>query len=155
MAVKRVLRHPRPAATCALIGKCHKYGMPSSHAQVMAYAFTTALLMHLHRRRNRKNSKRKTEIFEIFELLFLAALSILVAIARVYLGYHGVDQVMAGLVLGSVFAGVWFWVIKMAHKTGTATSIENLFSSLLQLRNAFEEGYVVHQTSLNKTKKLR
>lgn len=34
MVIKRILKHPRPAATCAALGNCHKYGMPSSHMQV-------------------------------------------------------------------------------------------------------------------------
>ena len=47
--IKRVLKQPRPAATCALLGNCHKHGMPSSLSAVMAFAATTALLLYLHR----------------------------------------------------------------------------------------------------------
>ncbi|KAL4540925.1 hypothetical protein Ndes2437B_g05328 [Nannochloris sp. 'desiccata'] len=121
LAVKHFLRHPRPPETCAFIGKCHKYGMPSSHAQVMAYAFTTGVLMHVHRRKNRKNfNSSATEMFELFELVFLAGLSVLVGIARVYLGYHSVDQVLAGVALGSGFSAFWFCLIAMVHSTGLA-----------------------------------
>jgi membrane-associated phospholipid phosphatase len=120
--------------------------MPSSHAQVMAYAFTTALVMHSHRRRNRKNSNSnvaKTEFFEFIELVSLAVLLILVCIARVYLGYHGVDQVVAGAALGSVFSAIWFLgVIKAVHATGLAKLLQALFSPLLYLGNAWEEGWV-------------
>ncbi len=154
MVVKRLLRHPRPQATCALLGKCHKYGMPSSHAQVMSYAFTTALLMHLHRRRNRKNVKNsapsRSEVIELIELVLLAALGALVGIARVYLGYHSADQVLAGVGLGSIFSVVWFWLIQAAvHSIGLAKSIQNVFSVLLHLRNSWEEPYV-HGTSQSK-----
>jgi hypothetical protein len=38
MGIKRVLKHPRPAATCEALGICHKHGMPSSHMQVQAPA---------------------------------------------------------------------------------------------------------------------
>lgn len=54
--VKKVLKQPRPAATCTLLGNCHKHGMPSSHSAVMAFAATTALLLYLHRRRASSSS---------------------------------------------------------------------------------------------------
>lgn len=143
MAVKRLLQQPRPTETCAFIGKCHKYGMPSSHAQVMAYAFTTALLMHMHRRRNRNNSKLlATEILELFELIVLAGLSALVGIARVYLGYHSGNQVVAGMTLGSGFSALWFLFIATVHSTGIARGIQSFFPALLHLKNDWERGYV-------------
>lgn len=49
--VKKAVKQPRPAATCALLGNCHKHGMPSSHSAVMAFSAATALLLYLHRRR--------------------------------------------------------------------------------------------------------
>lgn len=152
MAVKRLLRQPRPAETCAFIGKCHKYGMPSSHSQVMAYAFTTALLMHMHRRGNRKNSSLlASEIFELFELIILAGLSALVGIARVYLGYHSVSQVLAGVALGSGFSALWFLFIAAVHSTGIARSS---FSAVLHLENDWERGYI-HGQPDSRSKKLK
>lgn len=129
--------------------------MPSSHAQVMAYAFTTGVLMHVHRRKNRKNfNSSATEMFELFELVFLAGLSVLVGIARVYLGYHSVDQVLAGVALGSGFSAFWFCLIAMVHSTGLARAIQSLISPLLHLRNDWEQGYV-HGRQGNASKKLK
>ncbi|PRW56337.1 aspartate mitochondrial [Chlorella sorokiniana] len=56
--IKKALKQPRPAATCALLGNCHKHGMPSSHSAVMAFAATTALLLYLHRRGSGSNRSR-------------------------------------------------------------------------------------------------
>jgi hypothetical protein len=82
----------------------------------------------------------------------LAALTIVVGVARVYLGYRSVDQVFAGVALGSVFAAVWFLgAIKTLHR---AVAFRNLFSPLLTLRDAWEEGYV-HSNVTDASKKSR
>jgi membrane-associated phospholipid phosphatase len=122
----------------------------------MAYALTTAFLMHMHRRRNRKNfNSLPTEIFDVFELVILAGLSVLVGIARVYLGYHSVDQVMAGMMLGSGFSALWFLLIAAVHSTGTARAIQRFFSPLLHLKSDWDHDYVDVGKLGNISKKLR
>ena len=81
--------------------------------------------------------------FEFLELVFLAAISLCVATARIYLGYHSSGQVAAGVLLGSCFAAVWYlgFIMKL-QSTGLATSIQELFSPLLHLRNTWEDGWV-------------
>ena len=109
VSLKTLLCQPRPAATCATLGICHKHGMPSSHAQVMAFVAVTCLL--LDRRRQQSGAKpqqRATRVIEAVELLLLAAAAAAVGYARVYLGYHSAAQVVAGAALGAAAAWAWF-----------------------------------------------
>ena len=135
--VKKAVKQPRPAATCALLGNCHKHGMPSSHSAVMAFAATTALLVYLHRRRSRSGAgsiahmaaggagtsgrrdagggsvAQLSRAVELVQVLLLALLAAAVAYGRVYLGYHSAAQVAAGLALGSCLAAAW-WALTLA-----------------------------------------
>lgn len=136
--IKDALRQPRPAA-CALLGNCHKHGMPSSHSAVMAFAATTALLLYLHRaeaaaaaagagkkRRSGAGGRsggaasladRLARFFELLEVQGLLALTAAVAYGRVYLQYHSPEQVLAGLALGAAAALAW-WRVTLAACTG-------------------------------------
>lgn len=121
MVVKRALRHPRPRATCELLGNCHKWGMPSSHSQVMGFAVSMALQYHFHRRSLRRGhgqNSRQSYPLEVFELSALCALACGVACGRVYLGYHSTLQVVAGLILGVMHALVWFALLHMLDQRG-------------------------------------
>ena len=127
MALKRALKQPRPAATCALLAKCTSHGMPSSHSTVMAFATTTCLLLWLHRRRQQRiglgvaaatRGKRPANgdsmvdglarLVQAIEVAGLLALTAAVGYGRVYLGYHSADQVAAGLALGAACAVAWW-----------------------------------------------
>lgn len=164
-AVKRLARHARPQQLCAALGTCHKYGMPSSHAQastvpwwpswpwlawlcagrgrhasrpcvvagmppghvswqarlqamrstpaptplpqVMAFALAWRLLVGVRRWQRGAAGGQHTALFAA-EAAGLAALTGVVGAARVYLGYHSADQVLAGVVLGAAAAAAWF-----------------------------------------------
>jgi len=133
VALKRVLQHSRPL-TCASLGNCHKFGMPSSHAQVMAFASSTALLVHLHRRRLRsKSQKHRGQLshpFEILEIVALFTISVLDACSRVYLGYHTTIQVSVGFVVGGLHSMAWVWVLSMLDHSGALHKLASLLVGL-------------------------
>ena len=53
-ALKRLAAQRRPAARCALLGNCGSFGMPSSHAQSMAFAWA----LHLCQARGRMQPRQ-------------------------------------------------------------------------------------------------
>lgn len=132
VSLKILLRQPRPAATCAALGNCHKYGMPSSHAQVMAFVAVTCFLLDRRRRElGPKPQLRATRAVQAAELLLLAVATAAVGYARVYLGYHSPAQVAAGAALGAAAAWAWFgltlavgprllfpWLLRLAQPLG-------------------------------------
>lgn len=106
-ALKHALKHPRPA-TCRMLNLCHSHGMPSSHTSMMfAYlAVTSCLALTVWRQRS-----AVSKALSAVEQLALAAAAAGVGMSRVYLGYHSIDQVLAGALLGSAFGLVWFGVL--------------------------------------------
>ena len=152
MVVKKLVRQPRPAATCAMLGKCHKYGMPSSHAQVMSFALSIALYMHLHRRKNRKtrNEAPLSKIMEVLELLLLAAVTANVGYARVYLGYHSWEQVFAGVLLGGSIGWAWFTFMAVAQNAGLANVVQKVCAPILTLNNKWRDSHVHIMEDMNK-----
>lgn len=99
------MRHPRPNSLCKELSICHKYGMPSSHASIMAYTLGiyTFLMKDI--------PEREISSLHRLEFVSLASLTVLVAVARVELGYHTPGQVIAGLLLGFLFNLLWQTVI--------------------------------------------
>ena len=96
--LKRYFAAPRPA-DCEL----GTYGFPSDHAQFLGFwaCYVCAFLARAVPRAGRKGWR---------EILGLgaAALAAAVAAARVYLGYHTLDQVAAGLGVGACTGGAWY-----------------------------------------------
>ena len=89
------------------------YGMPSSHAQFLAYFALTLALFLLLRHQPPSPSKQGTHHplpFYQRALLSLAVGSVGVAVAasRVYLSYHTPLQVGVGVVAGLLSAAAWF-----------------------------------------------
>ncbi|KAJ9662710.1 hypothetical protein H2201_005994 [Coniosporium apollinis] len=86
------------------------YGMPSSHAQFVAF-FSVTLVLFLLFRHLPHPTQTHTPITFI-ERALLALISILgagaVAWSRIYLNYHTPQQVLVGCAAGAGFAGVWF-----------------------------------------------
>ncbi|TPX74706.1 hypothetical protein CcCBS67573_g04020 [Chytriomyces confervae] len=97
LGLKRIVKEPRP--TTFLGGD---YGMPSSHAQFMAY-FATFSVLHLHLRTSYKNPIWK-HVLSLGTVLIAG----LVAFSRVYLHYHTATQVLAGIQIGTILGLVWY-----------------------------------------------
>lgn len=106
--LKRLVRIERPAATCEQLGLCGDLGMPSTHSQIMAFAWVTMLLQMRAGEHRRRPSKSQVDTLEF---VCLTALVAAVAWSRVYLGYHDLSQVCAGLSAGAATAVVWRFAV--------------------------------------------
>lgn len=100
------------------------YGMPSSHAQFVAF-FSVSLTLFLLLRHNphHPNTTSSTHVpTSLVERLALAALSLVcagaVAQSRIYLNYHTPRQVYAGCIAGAAFAILWFGITTAARHFG-------------------------------------
>ncbi|KAI9101206.1 dolichyldiphosphatase 1-like protein [Phlyctochytrium arcticum] len=96
-SAKKIIREARPTE---YLGK--GYGMPSSHAQFVSF-FAVYLTIYSIRRLTFRNLAWKPLIS-----LSVLSLALLVAYSRVHLTYHSPRQVIVGIIVGSVFAGIWF-----------------------------------------------
>lgn len=102
--LKATIRQQRPSATCALLGVCETYGMPSNHATMMSFAAVQWVLWHAR-------ARQKTMAGSLWlglDVVAFATLVVLVSYARVYLGYHSTSQVLAGVACGSSTALLTF-----------------------------------------------
>ncbi|CAG8694468.1 4757_t:CDS:2 [Cetraspora pellucida] len=95
--LKRWLKEKRPTDKLG-----DGYGMPSSHAQFIAY-FTTFSILYLYIRITFDQNLWKFPI--AFSLIIL---SITVSYSRIYLDYHTSKQVLVGNIFGVGFALIWF-----------------------------------------------
>ena len=97
------------------------YGMPSSHAQFVAYFSLSLTLFLLLRHRPTPSSTHTPLSFPL--RLFLSVLSIssagTVAVSRVYLNYHTPKQVLVGFGAGAIFAIAWFIFTTLLRTSGT------------------------------------
>ncbi|KAJ1924854.1 hypothetical protein IWQ60_004932 [Tieghemiomyces parasiticus] len=96
--LKRAISQARPTG---FLGK--GYGMPSSHAQFMAFFVVYAVLHLTHFRQN---------IWKHLLAVGLTLAGITVAYSRVYLGYHTSNQVLAGVAVGVILATLYFTFIR-------------------------------------------
>eukprot|EP00879_Flechtneria_rotunda_P014408 GHRR01015055.1.p1 GENE.GHRR01015055.1~~GHRR01015055.1.p1 ORF type:complete len:150 (+),score=43.14 GHRR01015055.1:344-793(+) len=91
---------------------CHSHGMPSSHTSMMfCYLAITSFLAIMAWRQRTSVSR----IVSAFEQLVLAATAAGVGYSRVYLGYHSLDQVLAGAAVGTVFGLLWAVLMHLMH----------------------------------------
>jgi dolichyldiphosphatase len=142
-SVKAMLRHSRPQATCHALGKCASFGMPSSHAQTVAFAFGAALVVQARRRGLRKTGvgEMGALLFEIFEIVALGLIAAVVCVARVYLGYHSASQVVAGVVLGLTHSWFWARMVDVLDKNGFFAVFQRLLPFLV-LKNSWNTPFV-------------
>ena len=104
--------------TAEMYGK--GYGMPSSHAQFVAY-FAVYLCLWLFYRRAHfdQDSWVKFRFLERLATTFAVCFgSSLVAVSRIYLNYHTPKQVLAGYITGSICAFGWFYTTHFLRKAG-------------------------------------
>ncbi len=107
------------------------YGMPSNHAQVMAF-FATYL--HLYVLLELPDHGTHWERFlKVFFVFFVSVLTGLVLYSRVYLLYHSPEQVLYGLLLGFLSGFCWFdltQVIFRPHFVDPRQWVRNLATDL-------------------------
>ncbi|TQB69562.1 hypothetical protein MPDQ_001691 [Monascus purpureus] len=122
-ALKRVIKEERPQQ---MYGK--DYGMPSSHAQFVAY-FAVYLCLFLFFRRTpaQPSSRAGAKSLERVAMSFVFCFgSALVAASRIYLNYHTPKQVLAGCAAGAVCAVSWFFATDFLRTAGWIDRALNL-----------------------------
>ncbi|GLI70326.1 hypothetical protein VaNZ11_015281 [Volvox africanus] len=129
--LKHGLRHPRPIATCTKLDICDSFGMPSSHTQCIAFAFMLHLLLHL---RGWGGKSLGTRLIGTCEVVGLAVAALLTAFSRVYLGYHSIDQVVIGGLLGGALGAVCFAILSWR---GWDLIPSTRFGTLLHLKTSW------------------
>ncbi|CZR60301.1 related to CAX4 protein [Phialocephala subalpina] len=114
--LKRILKEERPKR---MHGK--GYGMPSSHAQFVAFFSISLTFFLLFRHVPKKASPSHTPL-SLVARIGLSGLALLnaglVAWSRTYLSYHTPKQVWVGIVAGSVSAISWFLITTVVRQTG-------------------------------------
>lgn len=108
LVLKRLLKCPRPGSFPVVGIKNGDYAMPSSHAQLMGCLLALILLLA----RSRSVGKHYYPILFILKLTTFVS-TVLVCISRVYLGYHLLEQVLVGVVIGFAFGSLWATVHKL------------------------------------------
>lgn len=89
LALKKLVRQPRPATRCTELATCGKPGMPSSHAQSLLFAVVVHAVLAYGVRPE-----------AALESVVLVAAAAVICCARIYLGYHTRAQVVVGGLLG-------------------------------------------------------
>ncbi|KAF4978113.1 hypothetical protein FZEAL_5445 [Fusarium zealandicum] len=121
-ALKRLIKEERPRR---IHGK--GYGMPSSHAQFVAYWSVSLALFLLVRHRPPRvlRGRAASSVHRPWSMLERVAVSAVAGViaaatawSRVYLNYHTTRQVVAGCVAGVVSAVGWFVIVEVARQTG-------------------------------------
>jgi len=96
------------------------YGMPSSHAQFVAfYSISLALFLLFRHVPNPSTTYTPTSLPERMLLSAVAKLcAAAVAASRIYLNYHTPKQVLVGCAAGAGSAVAWFLLIAYLRRTG-------------------------------------
>ncbi len=117
--LKRIIREERPKSMHG-----NGYGMPSSHAQFVAFFAVHLTLFLLLRHKPRRFDDGKG-YHNPMTLATRAGLSVLtmagaaaVAWSRIYLSYHTPKQVLVGLIAGTVSAVGWFIMTTVVRRSG-------------------------------------
>lgn len=116
LALKRILKEERPIQ---MHGR--GYGMPSSHAQFVAFFSISISLFLLFRHTPKAPSASHTPL-SMIERMGLSVLGMLgaalVACSRIYLNYHTPKQVVIGCIAGAASALGWFLATAVARRSG-------------------------------------
>ncbi|KAJ9184264.1 hypothetical protein P3X46_004008 [Hevea brasiliensis] len=102
--IKKSVQQARPE-TCIFLETCDSHGWPSSHSQYMFFFAVYFTLLTF-------KGIGLTEVKNKWARCFLPwLLAVLTMHSRVYLGYHTVQQVFSGAILGILLGAVWFWIV--------------------------------------------
>ena len=97
------------------------YGMPSSHAQFVAF-FSTSLTLFLLFRHTPKPASAYHTPLTLTSRALLSLMAVLcataVAASRIYLNYHTVKQVLVGCSAGAFSAVAWFLFTMLLRRHG-------------------------------------
>ena len=116
-ALKRFIKEERPKQ---MYGK--GYGMPSSHAQFVAYFSISLMLFLIFRHAPPKYPSASHTPLNMFSRVGLSIMAIgcaaMVAWSRIYLNYHTPKQVLVGWAAGALSAVLWFAVTAIIREIG-------------------------------------
>ncbi|KAG8666125.1 hypothetical protein FPOAC2_11222 [Fusarium poae] len=121
-ALKRLIKEERPRR---IHGK--GYGMPSSHAQFVAFWSVSLALFLLVRHKPPRVLKGRAgsgvhRPWSVVERVAMSVAGMAIAAAtawsRVYLNYHTPKQVVIGCAAGAVSATGWFIIVAIVRQTG-------------------------------------
>lgn len=120
------------------------YGMPSSHAQFVAY-FSMSLTLFLLLRHTPPKAVRKNHT--PLSLVSRGSISLLaivgaaaVAWSRIYLNYHTEKQVLVGCLAGAVSGNVWFLTTTFLRRSGLLVwALELRIARMLRFRDLIVE----------------
>jgi dolichyldiphosphatase len=88
------------------------YGMPSHHSQFIWFFCFYMVLFLMFRVKSPLPRSTGDHFFRQLWMYFLLALASAVSYSRYYLGYHTLEQVVVGAVVGIVMACAWFYYIQ-------------------------------------------
>jgi len=132
--LKRLIKEERPKQ---MYGK--GYGMPSSHAQFLAFYSTSLILFLLLRHRpqpiSTKSATKEAFPYSLYpaanvQRFLLSGIAVVLAafvsLSRMYLNYHTGRQVLVGCSAGALSAIIWFFVTSWLRHTGLLHFVINL-----------------------------
>mmetsp|Transcript_26057 Transcript_26057/g.68579 ORF Transcript_26057/g.68579 Transcript_26057/m.68579 type:complete len:136 (-) Transcript_26057:33-440(-) len=102
--------------------------MPSNHSQFMGFFVVFAILVLTLRVRIHRVLKNVC-------ILFVVTLTLTVCYSRTELGFHTVDQVVAGLIFGALFGLIWFVFAHWFLFPKYPMIVRSFFGQLLLLRD--------------------
>lgn len=112
--LKHYLQQERPKS-CQRVDFCDTHGMPSSHAQLAFFNSAMSVLVLLRRWKHAKKyggegEKAGVDVSSSVLSLMTVPIAVIVGYSRVELGYHTIEQVVAGAAIGLMFGSMWFLV---------------------------------------------
>jgi dolichyldiphosphatase len=95
------------------------YGMPSSHSQFIWY-FAVYGSLYMYRYIYLDHT-----VWKVLTSIAMFSLAILVAVSRIYLGYHTLNQVLIGSMVGTGYGALWYGVTRWVHSVGAIQWLVN------------------------------
>jgi len=131
--LKRVIREKRPVPTFRKDNyKYMVYGMPSQHAQFIAFY---VVYLHLYVLMQVPHYGTRWEAFEKSAFIVLTTLLAgLVIYGRIYLIYHTPEQTAYGTVLGALCGYIWF-VVTQKWLRARFKDMQKALAQVLRLRS--------------------
>ena len=137
--LKRMFRQQRPSASCAILGICDEFGLPSSHSQILSFSLVLVLCFNF--RAAQVRTMHFNHAILTLEAIGMFVLSALTGYARVYLGYHSVFQVLLGFAVGGMLALVQYLVTaRYLHALGKGL-VQTRLARILSVENDFWPEY--------------
>ncbi|KAK9371010.1 hypothetical protein V1509DRAFT_588427 [Lipomyces kononenkoae] len=118
--LKRILREERPKYGTMSDRDNLGFGLPSAHAQFMAF-YTTYLCLWMFLRAHHFSARKRS-----FRATGLVLLTLIVSYSRVYLFYHTWKQVLLGLVIGIITGSGWFVICVAVRELGIVDKVLDL-----------------------------